>query len=361
MRVIAALLVLLFHASYDRFGGNWLRPAFADSGQPAVIMFFVLSGFVIAWTADVKERTFNVYIVNRMARLWSVAVPALALTLFADKIGLAIDPKIYPGWLLPLEAHPFRQLAISATFLNQVWFFDVQPLSNGPFWSLSYEWWYYVAFGCIALTQGRWGWLFGLAAIAIMGPKIWLLFPTWLMGVAVYRSIEAARRLPLAVGLILFLTPLGLIGIYQFERTAHLGEQMLKIVDHRFIGHPNVVTGTVFGALMAMHLYSLPSLNGYLMRVLMPVEGLVRWIAGATLSIYLFHFPLLQLFGAIADVRSSSPFWVNAGIVLCTLSCCFALSFVTERRKRMVRSWIETVFGCLSLAHRRLWASATTR
>jgi peptidoglycan/LPS O-acetylase OafA/YrhL len=128
---VAALLVLLFHASYDRFGGNWLRPAFADSGQPAVIMFFVLSGFVIAWTADVKERTFNVYIVNRMARLWSVAVPALALTLFADKIGLAIDPKIYPGWLLPLEAHPFRQLAISATFLNQVWFFDVQPLSNG--------------------------------------------------------------------------------------------------------------------------------------------------------------------------------------------------------------------------------------
>jgi hypothetical protein len=84
MRVLAALLVLLFHTSFDRVGGAWLHPIFQDrgdvfaqAGSAGVIVFFVLSGFVISWTAATKERTFESYIVNCLARLWSVVIPAL--------------------------------------------------------------------------------------------------------------------------------------------------------------------------------------------------------------------------------------------------------------------------------------------
>jgi peptidoglycan/LPS O-acetylase OafA/YrhL len=326
-----------------------------------VIVFFVLSGFVIAWTADTKERTFRVYIINRLARLWSVAIPALALTLVVDKIGMAVSPQIYLDWL-QLVAHPLERLAMSAVFLNQMWFLDVQPLSNGPFWSLSYEWWYYVTFGCITLIGGRKGWLLGVVAIAIMGPKIWLLFPTWLMGVAVYRNLDVAQRLRPSVGLILFLAPLGLIGIFALEDAVHFQEHIWAFVDDRFIGYSRVApAATMFGALMALHLYSLPSLGRYLAPLMTAVERPIRWIAGATLSIYLYHYPLLHIFGAMAHVTPSSPIWVSATMLCCTLVCCIALSAVTESKKRTVRALIETVFGGLSAMRQRLLPDSLSR
>jgi peptidoglycan/LPS O-acetylase OafA/YrhL len=94
VRVTAAQMVVLYHTSFDCFGGAWLRPIFGNTGAPGVIIFFVLSGFVIAWATETKERSFDVYMVNRLARLWSVAIPALALTYVADSIGLAIYPDI---------------------------------------------------------------------------------------------------------------------------------------------------------------------------------------------------------------------------------------------------------------------------
>jgi peptidoglycan/LPS O-acetylase OafA/YrhL len=90
VRATAALLVLLYHASNNEFGGAWLQRGFSHTGTPGVIIFFVLSGFVISWAVATKEKTFRVFIVNRLARLWSVAVPALALTFVADQIGSAI-------------------------------------------------------------------------------------------------------------------------------------------------------------------------------------------------------------------------------------------------------------------------------
>jgi peptidoglycan/LPS O-acetylase OafA/YrhL len=101
VRLLAALLVLLSHASLDRFGGAWLQPAFARAGTPSVIAFFVLSGFVISWTAETRERTFATYLINRLARLWSVVLPALLLTAVVDAIGRTIYPTIYPTFYLP--------------------------------------------------------------------------------------------------------------------------------------------------------------------------------------------------------------------------------------------------------------------
>ncbi len=40
-------------------------------------MFFVLSGFVIAYVTDGHDRTLADFTLNRLSRLWSVALPAL--------------------------------------------------------------------------------------------------------------------------------------------------------------------------------------------------------------------------------------------------------------------------------------------
>ena len=56
IRFLAALLVLFYHA-------NWIyRPGilFTSLGHEAVVIFFVLSGFVIAYVAETRETDFAV-------------------------------------------------------------------------------------------------------------------------------------------------------------------------------------------------------------------------------------------------------------------------------------------------------------
>jgi peptidoglycan/LPS O-acetylase OafA/YrhL len=346
LRAAAALLVVLCHASNDEFGGRWLKHAFSHTGAPGLIIFFVLSGFVISWAAATREKDFKVFIINRLARLWSVVIPALALTYVADRIGYAIYPQIYSvidNWT-SLISHPFSQLAMSAVFLNEIWFLDVRPISNGPFWSLCYEWWYYAAFGCFVLLRGRAGWLLGLAALAVMGPKIWLLFPIWLMGVAVHR-LGLRRTLPMTVAIPTFLAPLGVLGVFALYEALHLRALVEGAIDHRYLSFSIIfIPATVFGVLMALNLYAFPSLERHLAPALSKIEKPVRWVAGATLSMYLYHYPLLYMFGALFRAEPTAPAWKNLAIVVSTLACCITLSAVTERKKRIVRGWLEELW-----------------
>ena len=351
VRATAALLVLFYHAATNNeLGGTWLRPVFAHTGTPGVIIFFVLSGFVITWAADTKEKTLKVFFINRLARLWSVVIPALAVTFLADEIGYKIYPQVYlaiDDWT-SLLAHPFSHLAMSGAFLNQIWFLDVRPLSNNPFWSLSYEWWYYAAFGLFVLIPGRVGLILCLAALALMGPKIWLLFPVWLMGVFIYQRLRrgAGRDLPLWAAVPMFLAPLGVGGVLKLDRLLHIREHIEATVDPHTISFSIIfVLAFLFGALVALNIYAFPSLERFLTPALMRIQRPVRWVAGATLSIYLFHYPLLYFFGAVFHVQPTSPFWINLAIVICTLAGCFALSAITEDKKRAVRGWIEAVWS----------------
>jgi peptidoglycan/LPS O-acetylase OafA/YrhL len=59
--------------------GGILWP-FTYMGSEAVMAFFVLSGFVIAYVADQRETTLQAFAAARLARLYSVIIPAMLLT-----------------------------------------------------------------------------------------------------------------------------------------------------------------------------------------------------------------------------------------------------------------------------------------
>ncbi|MBK8767616.1 MAG: acyltransferase family protein, partial [Burkholderiaceae bacterium] len=180
LRLLAALMVFAHHASYPIFGGRWIS-ALGGYGHEAVVVFFVLSGFVIAFVTDVKERTPAAYAGSRLSRLWSVALPALAATLAMDAIGRQLAPQAYADVLV----NPQGPLA-SALFVNEFWTAQWHVGSNIPFWSLSYEAAYYLLFGIFVFAPMRWLWL--AAAAALIGPKILLLAPAWVAGVVAYRA-----------------------------------------------------------------------------------------------------------------------------------------------------------------------------
>lgn len=183
IRFCAAATVFIVHANYDRFtGGLPFLWRFRDLGNDAVMVFFVLSGFVIAYVASEKERTRREYFASRLARLYSVAVPALILTVCLDYLGSRINHALYDGWWYQSDAPAWR-VVVSLLFLNELWFDSVRPFSNGPYWSLGYEFWYYMLYASVAYSARSWkACIFTGMLCAFIGPKILLLFPVWLMG-----------------------------------------------------------------------------------------------------------------------------------------------------------------------------------
>ena len=74
-RIAAAMIVLLHHV----FQPPYFSSAVHIPGRSAVIVFFVISGFVIAYASDGRH-DWRDYAVARLTRVYSVALPALLLT-----------------------------------------------------------------------------------------------------------------------------------------------------------------------------------------------------------------------------------------------------------------------------------------
>src|SRR5258706_1108814 len=176
-RFLAAAVVLLTHANRSALAPlDWVP---SDLGHNAVVVFFVLSGCVISFVADNKETSFRRYWVSRLARVYSVALPALLVTPLFDLAGEALVPAVYEGGLTTHDWWGVR-IAASLACANELWFVSIMPFSNSPYWSLCYEISYYALFSIWCFTQGtsRYLWLAGLGLL--IGPKILLLLPIWI-------------------------------------------------------------------------------------------------------------------------------------------------------------------------------------
>lgn len=121
--------------------------------------FFVLSGFVIAYVADTREQTAKQYFISRAARIYSVAIPALIITFLLDAVGRSVNPPLYnPSWHYVWDGR-WLQFLQAITFTNQLWFNNLPPGSDFPYWSLGYEVWYYIIFGAVLFLSKRWRYL----------------------------------------------------------------------------------------------------------------------------------------------------------------------------------------------------------
>src|SRR5262249_22260548 len=126
-------------------------------GHEAVMVFFALSGLLISNNVVSRMQTgqwsWGEYATRRVARIYTVLVPALVLTLVVDTLGMKLfgtaTYNTHPSNLTILNANVSERLNL-VTFLGNaanLQGFACEPLgSNGPLWSLSYEFWYYFIF-----------------------------------------------------------------------------------------------------------------------------------------------------------------------------------------------------------------------
>src|SRR5258707_12737466 len=181
VRVSAGLAVFASHCNWawypDRGILRW-------RGHDAVIIFFILSGHVISYVTFTRETGPKPYILARLARLYSVVLPALLLTALLQMAGLALNPVFY----LPYTRHwDVLHYVFCGLFLQSIWDLNATPAINSPFWTLGYEFWYYVVFGILIFSKSWKTTINSLGTIGLItGLKIWLLAPVWFIGVAVY-------------------------------------------------------------------------------------------------------------------------------------------------------------------------------
>ena len=141
VRGFAAAYVCAVHILPGLFSLGVAKGLF-EFGQEAVMVFFVLSGFVISWTFGKAGRrdSFRTYFWKRFLRVYSVW--GLALVALFAIASVEAGATTFPS---------FGQLA-GNFFMLQDWSVGkpaviCQPVyGDTPLWSLHYEWWFYMLF-----------------------------------------------------------------------------------------------------------------------------------------------------------------------------------------------------------------------
>ena len=141
IRGAAALYIAAGHLCRAHLPGHLSLQLVFSFGQEAVMVFFLLSGFVIHWSVAPKpDLSFGRYLRQRALRIYPLFLLTLLLT---GLIGVWLhspDPRF--GWDTLLgNVFMFQDFAI----VKPGSFVDVYG-GVSVLWSLSYEWWFYLLY-----------------------------------------------------------------------------------------------------------------------------------------------------------------------------------------------------------------------
>jgi len=343
-RFLAALLVMVFHFSYSRFSGD-LYPMYF--GHEAVIVFFILSGYVISFVADTKENNLKDYFISRFSRLYSVVIPVLILIPLFNLVGQFIDSQIYDG--KTADSLYIIRLLANISFSQEFWFFSFRYLSDGPLWSLGYEFWYYVLFGLSLFIEGKKKYFFLFSTALLIGPKILLLLPVWLFGVWIY-SFHKKKILNQNLARVLFIsTPfLFLVCFTQYNEINHYIYSILgESVKSKLGFSSGFLTDYITAIFVGLHILSMKYINFTILnKILWGGERVIRFFANSSFSIYLFHFPLFLFFGAVLNHNPDSIIDI---IILfsATFISCLAFAQVTEKKKYVYKKYVILIWNSI--------------
>jgi peptidoglycan/LPS O-acetylase OafA/YrhL len=352
IRFAAALTVFIEHLREHTkigFGAFWGAHPFWFShwypfSQTAVTVFFVLSGYVIAHVLATRERTPVDYAVSRLARLYSVVLPALLLTAICNYlIGLR-----YPLAFQASQSGGATGVALSylgtAVFVNRYWLWpDLDP-PNTPFWTLSFEAFFYLSIAILVFARGRGRILGILALILIAGPSMVLLAPAWLLGYLAYHvsrrwSTGARSAIPL------WLVSLSLIPLCSFIEF-HFREHLT------FLRTPDQAVGALVAAYaaatcFAVNVLAFNAFSDQAEPFLAPIAAVIRWLGSMTFALYLFHQPLLSLFTVyhVPDRSSAAQLVLMVGGTFLVVA---TLGHFCESTKGAYKRWLLTAWSFIA-------------
>lgn len=174
LRFYAAMWVVLFHY-WPKLAVGW-TPDFVLRGYLGVELFFVLSGFILCHVylpaLETGRFRYGSFLWARLARVYPLHIATLAgvglMAFAAVRAGFGIDPAILSWASLPANL-----------FMVHAWGLAPEAGWNHPSWSISAEWFAYLAFplfGWAALALKSRPWAAVAGAVALM-TGLYLVFP----------------------------------------------------------------------------------------------------------------------------------------------------------------------------------------
>lgn len=338
VRFVAALAVVLMHLRQFELVALPGSDKLTLLGREAVMAFFVLSGFVIAYTTSQRRPTGRDYAIARAARIYSVALPVLLLAFLCA--GLVHD-HLGDGPNKPYQlAKPWFYIPFHLLFVGDLWNYSEYPPWLGPWWSLNYEVWYYVLFGVACYVRAPWRLPALALVLTVMGPKLWLLLPVWLAGVALYHW-QAGHTMPRALARLGFAASLLLLAAYE----ASGAEEILRTaardswLGHAFpLGNADRFLGDYIVGLIVCLNFACARFAG--LKGLLRVAPPIRRLAAYTLTLYLSHALVLHAWPALYPHDPANPVDLLA-LGLAVAVATFVLGLVTEQRKDVFKRALE--------------------
>ena len=314
-------------------------------GHQAVIVFFVLSGYFIGTSVceslDARRWSWRKYLVNRLTRLQLVLLPALVLGAVCDQLGMRL-PQAASFYYGGLYKYYLPSVALRSTvpvFFGNLFFLQsvVSPVfgSNGPLWSLSYEFWYYILFPGLMLATASWIGVryrvlyLGLALLVFwfVGPAISLYFLIWLAGAAVGRL----RRIP-------WLSPPRRLAL----ATAAGGLLFASVLTWIRSGPISSEAGADFILCGCFALWLFLLLHGTRHDAPPAYAKAAKALSGFSYTLYLVHFSALLLLRGLLNPSGSwqpDPLHLLYGLGIATLilSYAYIVAEFTEARTAAIR------------------------
>ena len=370
-RWAAALAVLIAHTRGMMFavyppGGQagLLQQGFyfvTGLGHEAVIVFFVVSGFLVGGLT--LQRTLETgfapatYFAHRISRIYTVYLPALGVGALLDWLG----SRYFNAAELYTNSAKYHRVSIESiavhnlnapTLLGNLLMWQgsdapgwgrIQPFgSNVPLWTLSMEWWYYCLFALALLAFGRRSRLataLCVLAIVLIGlalsKTILLWMVIWLLGVGCWAWWRYGRwRINPALALALFIAAL---------TASKLAEHLVKDTGVAVIFARDTLVGVGYSALLIAMLKG--EARPWLGR-------LNARLADYSYSLYLVHFPVLLFIVAAANTAVGAPFMLPFGprpfgyaaiLLVLVLAFVFVFHGLTEAHTGAVRRWLESL------------------
>jgi len=321
-------------------------------GTEAVLVFFVLSGFLIS-SAIFSRRaagtwSWRDYAIDRSSRLYVVLIPGLLFGLLWDTVGSSIfaSTGVYSQPLKSFGLFVVQGRLGVGTFLGNLFFLQtiVCPTygSNGPLWSLANEFWYYVLFP-VALAAGlAWKQRSARAAIpltilaacvaAFVGWTILLGFSIWLSGtilVLAYSKWTISSK--------------GSLVLYTLASSVVLAVSLVaaRTGSSAVLGN-NLSVGISFSVFLFAVLQMSPGAVGA------SYSRIARTVAGFSYSLYVLHFPLLLFLTAwLVPSQRWQPDSVHLAyglaIGVAVLGFAWLASLFTEGKTAVARRWMRSI------------------
>jgi peptidoglycan/LPS O-acetylase OafA/YrhL len=350
----------LFFVDFPQVQNRGLLLAFlyfvTGFGSEAVLVFFVLSGFLIS-SAIISRRatrawSWRDYAIDRASRLYVVLIPGLLLGLLWDKLGSTNFA------LAGVYSHPlpsFAALVVQSQMGVGVFFgnlFFLQTIacptfgSNAPLWSLANEFWYYVLFP-VALAAGiAWKRRSMVSAVAFTI-------------VAVFAAVFVGWHI--LAGFVIWLAGTGLVIAY--ARCPALSKSRLvwfvvtslillsaSLIAARTWKTNTVGTNTAVGIAFALFLFGVLQLKSKDGGPTYP--RIAHFLAGFSYSLYVLHFPFLLFLRAwLVPPQRWQPdaIHVLGGFLIgmVTLGFAWLVSTFTENKTRVARQWMRGIIPAL--------------